>query len=77
MVHRIEEILVQVLREEEDVVMEPRLIHMEPGGWLAVTGADAPVPVGVFGQSKREALDTLAAALRERDELHLCSADDE
>jgi hypothetical protein len=54
--------------------MEPRLIQMEPGGWLALTGRDAPVPVGVFGVSEEGALDTLATVLRERDELHRLAA---
>jgi hypothetical protein len=50
--------------------MEPRLIEMAPGGWLALTGPDALVPIGVFGDSKEDALLRLDRAIRLREELH-------
>lgn len=50
--------------------MTPRLIHMEPGGWLALTDPAAPVQVGVFGATKDEAADRLRMALLAREELH-------
>ncbi len=54
--------------------MEPRLIPMEPGGWLAVSGADSAVPVGVFGRTQDDARRALDAALQARAALHAESA---
>jgi hypothetical protein len=50
--------------------MEPVLIEMAEGGWMAMTGSGAPVPVAVFGRTKREAGDLLVSAIAEREELH-------
>jgi hypothetical protein len=42
--------------------MEPHLIQMIGGGWLAVTGPNAIAPIGVFGSSRSEAEERLHAA---------------
>ena len=47
--------------------MEPRLIEMDPGGWLALTPPDAPVALGVFGSTAAEARQRLDDAIKARE----------
>jgi hypothetical protein len=53
--------------------MEPTLIQMAEGGWLAITNGDADVPVGVFGDTADDARRKLADAVAERDALRLAA----
>jgi hypothetical protein len=49
--------------------MEPTLIPLAPGGWLAITAAEALAPIGVFGRTRNEAGLHLADAVLAREAL--------
>jgi hypothetical protein len=56
--------------------LEPRLLRLHYGGWMALTGVETPVRIGVVGASEDEARASFAASVtrwRELGEVTLAS----
>lgn len=49
--------------------LEPDLIQLQYGGWLATSGRQTKLRIGVIGKTRDEARDLFAAALRRWKEL--------